>query len=339
MSVVLPRWWWRICCPLSLTTTRAPLLLLPRYRSTCAWIWFRCKGGGGYNKDNDNCDDGGEVGSATAIKLAPPLPTETDGGSIRVPSWMEAVAAPVATMQNGSGHDAERLGDKARDSKPKSLLLQEHIRILLFIDALYALTYSGLEAVFTLWALSSIANGGLDWSALDIGQVFFACGLLLLVFELVFVPFITPLWGIRFCQRLGSVVEVPIYFVIPLLTHMSNTGVPVRMAAVALLFTFLACTDPFYIGVSLAVNNATGPDRRGEMNGIYMTTTSISRAISPVFASMLFAWSIDVSLPFPFDYHLAFYFLALIRLTVACLGWNRICDNGAVGRNRMIFGE
>ena len=138
MSVVLPRWWWRICCPLSLTTTRAPLFLLPRYRSTCAWIWFRCKGGGGYNKDNDNCDNGGEVGSATAIKLAPPLPTETDGGSIRVPSWMEAVAAPVATMQNGSGHDAERLGDKARDSKPKSLLLQEHIRILLFIDALYA---------------------------------------------------------------------------------------------------------------------------------------------------------------------------------------------------------
>ena len=75
-------------------------------------------------------------------------------------------------------------------------------------------------------------------------QVFFACGLVLLVFELVFVPIITPLWGIRFCQRLGSVVEIPIYFVIPLLTHMSTTGVPVRMAAIALLFTFLACTDP-----------------------------------------------------------------------------------------------
>ena len=108
------------------------------------------------------------------------------------------------------------------------------------------------------------------------------------------------------------------------------------------VFNRLALCPPprqFYIGVSLAVNNATRPDRRGEMNGIYMTTTSISRAVSPVFASTLFAWSIDGGLPFPFDYHLAFYFLALIRLTVACLGWNRICDNGAVGRNRVIFGE
>lgn len=95
----------------------------------------------------------------------------------------------------------------------------------------------------------------------------------------------------------------------------------------------------FYIGISLAINNATGPDRRGEINGILNTTTSVARSISTATASALFAYSIDGNHPFPFDYHLAFYCLALIRLTVACLGWNRICDNGSVGKDKLVFGE
>lgn len=95
----------------------------------------------------------------------------------------------------------------------------------------------------------------------------------------------------------------------------------------------------YYIGVSLAINNATGPDRRGELNGISLTTSSITRSISPVFFSALFAFSIDGNHPFPFHYHLAFYCIALVRLTVAYMGWNRICDNGTVGKESLSFGE
>ena len=110
------------------------------------------------------------------------------------------------------------------------------------------------------------------------------------------------------------------------------------VSAVVVRFALLP-TQQFYIGVSLAINNATGPDRRGELNGIVMTTSSVARSLSPVLASALFAFSIDGNHPFPFDYHLAFYCIALVRLTVAWLGWNRICDNGAVGGNRLMFGE
>ncbi|CAN0428093.1 unnamed protein product, partial [Laminaria digitata] len=78
-----------------------------------------------------------------------------------------------------------------------------------------------------------------------------------------------------------------------------------------------------FIGLSLAVNNATGPDRRGELNGINMTSSSLARSLSPVIFSALFAYSIDGDHIFPFDYHLAFYCNAFIRLAVAVLGWNR----------------
>ena len=76
----------------------------------------------------------------------------------------------------------------------------------------------------------------------------------------------------------------------------------------------------------MAINNATGPDRRGELNGIAFTTSCVARSLSPVLFSALFAYSIEGHHPFPFDYHLAFYCTAFVRLTVACLGWNRICD-------------
>ena len=67
---------------------------------------------------------------------------------------------------------------------------------------------------------------------------------MLLAFELFAVPIITPWLGVRFCQRLGSVIEVPIHLSIPLLSHMTTTGLPARITAACLLFAFLACTNP-----------------------------------------------------------------------------------------------
>lgn len=67
---------------------------------------------------------------------------------------------------------------------------------------------------------------------------------MLLVFELFFVPILTPWLGIRLCQRVGSVVEVPLYFIFPLLSHLSSTGHLVKTAGAVLLFLVLASSDP-----------------------------------------------------------------------------------------------
>lgn len=45
------------------------------------------------------------------------------------------------------------------------------IRFPPFVGGPLKLTYSGLETVFTLWALSTVDKGGLNWSGVDIGQV------------------------------------------------------------------------------------------------------------------------------------------------------------------------
>ena len=90
--------------------------------------------------------------------------------------------------------------------------------------------------------------------------------------------------------------------------------------------------------MSLAINNATEPERRGELNGISFTSSCVARTLSPVVFSALFTYFINGSHPFPFGYHLALYHLALIRFTVVCMGWNRLCDNDGAGKDMMIFG-
>ena len=82
----------------------------------------------------------------------------------------------------------------------------------------------------------------------------------------------------------------------------------------------------FYLGISLAINNATGPSRRGELNGISTALTSLARTISPVVFSAMFAFSIDGSYLFPFDFHLVFYLIGTMRLAVALMAWNKIND-------------
>lgn len=74
-------------------------------------------------------------------------------------------------------------------------------------------------------------------------QVFFACGLMVLVFELVAVPYLTPWLGVKLSQRLGSVFEVPIYFLFPLLSSMGGGDLPVTLTALVLLFTCYVCTN------------------------------------------------------------------------------------------------
>ena len=82
----------------------------------------------------------------------------------------------------------------------------------------------------------------------------------------------------------------------------------------------------FYLGVALAINKATGPDRRGELNGISSGVGSLANTIAPIIFATLFAFSIDGDRPFPFDYHCAFYSIGAVRLTVAVMAWNRIND-------------
>ena len=63
------------------------------------------------------------------------------------------------------------------------------------------------------------------------------------------------------------------------------------------------------------------------VNGLAMTISSIGMVAGPIFFSALFAFSIDGERPFPFDVHLVWYTLAILRFVVGLLGWSTIRDD------------
>lgn len=69
------------------------------------------------------------------------LPMEAGAGGTRLPSWMQKdTTVPAVAAREGSRRDAKRPVSDERDTKPKSLLRQHHIRVPLVIDALYSLS-------------------------------------------------------------------------------------------------------------------------------------------------------------------------------------------------------
>ncbi|CAN0043325.1 unnamed protein product, partial [Ectocarpus sp. 12 AP-2014] len=208
--------------------------------------------------------------------------------------------------------------------KRGSLLAAGHVRALLIIYGIYMFIISGFEDLFALWALSTTAAGGLDWSAEQIGQVLLASGLMVFVFEMFAVPLVTKRLGVTTSQRLSSVTLVFVLPLVPVLGRLLNTGHLLMIASVGLLFTVYSTCDAFYTCISFAINNAAEPERCGELNGLAACVASVVGAVGPAAWSALYAFSVEVvdgrsPFPFPIDFRLAFWLMAFLRLVVAIL--------------------
>lgn len=65
---------------------------------------------------------------------------------------------------------------------------------------------------------------------------------MVLVFELFAVPKLTPWLGVRTSYRVGSVVQIPVFFLFPLLSLANGTELPVTFISLVLLFTTFVCS-------------------------------------------------------------------------------------------------
>eukprot|EP00904_Undaria_pinnatifida_P011620 jgi/Undpi1/7589/HiC_scaffold_23.g10062.m1 len=115
----------------------------------------------------------------------------------------------------------------------------------------------------------------------------------------------------------------------------NSDGLPIFFASVTLLVICYAGSNAFYVGISLAINNAVGSRRRGELNGMSVTIESLGKAISPIVCSALFAVSINGNRSYPVNHYFVFYLLASMRLSMALLAWNYGSDNKIVKLNEL----
>ncbi|CAN0142038.1 unnamed protein product [Ascophyllum nodosum] len=213
---------------------------------------------------------------------------------------------------------------------PMRLLAERKVRGIIFVYGLISFTKIGIDEVYPLWALSTAASGGLDWTTKDIGKCLCITGLAVLVFQLVVYPRMIKVMGMQCSQRIGSLVGVPVFLAIPLLSLLHDAGWVLVAANLVVLFAINITANMIFISIALATNNAVDRSRRGALNGVSMTVGSLAKAAGPTGFAIVFAWSINRPRVFPFDYQLAFYVMALLMAVTTVAGWDVIHPPEAV---------
>ncbi|CAM9131751.1 unnamed protein product, partial [Laminaria digitata] len=205
---------------------------------------------------------------------------------------------------------------------PFRLLAEQRVRSILLAYSLFSFLIIGSQEVYPLWALSTFANGGLDWTTRQIGQTLAVCGGGMLIFQLFVYPRVVERIGATRSQRWSCCVTIPVYLSYPLLSMLHDSGEMLVAASVVVLFFTSIAANAVLINVSLATNNAVHPSQRGTINGLSMAMGALAKAAGPIVSSTVFAWSINGDHPFPFDCHLIFCIFSLGMVVVTAMTWN-----------------
>ena len=190
--------------------------------------------------------------------------------------------------------------------------------IACFIYCFHSFNAIALQEIFPLWLLSSKAHGGLDLQASYIGTIISIVGLSLLIFQAFVYPWLAKKYSITQLMKYAMIFLVPSIILMPFVSAFE--------IEFAIFFcTFLRCLQMclvmcMFTAIFLAINNASDDENRGAANGLAMLIGSTAKALGPISASVIFAWSITGdNHSFPFAHHFTFFIIAFLTFILYLL--------------------
>ncbi|CAG8557427.1 1999_t:CDS:10 [Ambispora gerdemannii] len=195
------------------------------------------------------------------------------------------------------------------------------------------------DEVYTIFAVTQVSDGGLGYRAQDLALSLAIMGFLTLICQFVIYPPLVRRVDPMQMFHIAWFLCIPVYMTFPLINTLkrslncyfeSEKGVIVcpdqgdltseRIVWCVLLGTlalrFLSNVILF-TSITIAISNTVSREVLGTVNGIGQTTASLARAIGPALGGILWAWSLNNNLKFPFDRHFVFIVMSII----AFIGW------------------
>lgn len=183
--------------------------------------------------------------------------------------------------------------------------------VLSFVSIIY-------DEILPLWLMATRDRGGLDIEQVRIGQIMSVVGAVLLAYTFCIYPVLQERLGTTKAGfRVGMIAAFPLLFfttalnIIPL--H-STLQLPATIIMVS--FTKM-CTFLAFSSIGLLLNDTVPRGKRASLNGFAMCIGSFAKSLGPWMGSILFAWSINNNLSFPFDCHLVFISIASLSILSA----------------------
>jgi len=168
--------------------------------------------------------------------------------------------------------------------------------------------------VFSLWAVSDRSYGGLSFTTTDVGNVLAASGLFLFLYQMFVYPLLAKSVDHITLVRGVAILTIPLLACYPFFPSLSGFVLMLVVNFASFLKnTFSVTTITVF---NILMNEAVTQDVRAAANGIAVTLMSISKAVAPAVAGIIFSWAQrrQTASFLPGD-HLVFFMLNVFTVT------------------------
>ncbi|KXN64879.1 MFS general substrate transporter [Conidiobolus coronatus NRRL 28638] len=181
--------------------------------------------------------------------------------------------------------------------------------------ALMALSSVMFNQLLVLWTATDITKGGLSFGPQDLAKAMSVTGFTILIVQLMYYPKLQQWLGTLKLYRSVFPIFMTVCILIPMVNlvakYANNTLTWVSI--IIMLILRAACNTIANTSVNiLLVESAEGSGNLGKLNGFSQTLSGLSRSIAPALTGTIYSYSLSHQFPYPFDYHLVWYILALL---------------------------
>ncbi|KAI8812837.1 major facilitator superfamily domain-containing protein [Cladochytrium replicatum] len=222
-------------------------------------------------------------------------------------------------LENARDQHGEKFGPRS-----ERLPLRAYVPVVsLFFLAFEQIIFG---EVFPLFASTPIEDGGLRLDTQQLGTILSINSAIMLLAQILIYPRVANALGPLNTYRLGAISFIPLDFIFPFISlivrnrsDLSTDPKPKSLfVALNLIMAFKSALSIFsFTSIFIVINNAAPTPRLlGTINGFGQTAATLARTIGPAVGGSLWAWSLSAGLPFPFDYHLVYNFIAIVGLVM-----------------------
>lgn len=167
--------------------------------------------------------------------------------------------------------------------------------VSLAMTAYFVLSFIDLSfsEVIPLWAIASVAAGGLGLQQQRIAFLMTFTGCIQVAYTMVFYPVIVEHLGRVQSFHKGQMLFIPVCLGITLLNALPAGSLAQFVLLVLMFAVARACCSLGNSSIGLIVNRCVEKEQRASVNGLSMGVGSMAKAIGPMMSTYVFAWSIN----------------------------------------------
>jgi hypothetical protein len=301
---------------------------------------------------SEECSDGSRTAGTVSGDTKVVEPTEDDlfFENVRLKTMSSSVSEKIETELD------QHTRANAQQTRCVPSWCSCALTLVIVARSMAIMSYVMWNEVISIWCMTPLFRGGLQWSARGIGQVWGVAGVFMAGCQLWLMPLIMNSVGTWRAIICGALLNIPTLGLLPWIALTQEVPEEARAASATLalateyaeantlsptafpfvLLFCLMCTmnitgQMLVIGTTVFIGNSVTTEYRARATAFGVGIQSLFMALAPTLGGLLFTWGIEKA-PFhsgldvleplntwPFGCHPTFLVCSLIQIPVACM--------------------